>query len=63
MCENNDDIVSIGGFYEEDFATITDGTLVIHRINGKDRAILVRDDEADFMLDALIKFVESKEGR
>lgn len=57
MCDKLE-ISSIGNFDEDDFATIVDGTLVIHRINGKDKSIRIKDDEADFVLDALIRFIE-----
>lgn len=44
-----------------DFATIVEGVLVIHKLNGRDVSIKITKEDVDFVLDAMLTLIESGE--
>lgn len=61
MSDTNSDITTLGEMAGNDFATIVEDVLVIHKLNGRDVSIKITKEDVDFVLDAMLTLIESGE--
>lgn len=61
MSDTNSDITTLGEMTGNDFATIVEDVLVIHKLNGRDVSIKITKEDVDFVLDAVLTLIEHGE--
>ena len=54
MSDTNSDITTLGEMMGNDFATIVEDVLVIHKLNGRDVSIKITKEDVDFVLECRV---------